>query len=461
MKDSIKTKTIAVLISLLLFSGSALSSTNSDLQSFFNGLGYSNNVTNPNAYKGQAASYYNAGSLYVKSNIRNAQLISVTTPSVSAGCGGIDTFFGAFSHVSSDQLVATGKAIIQNATPFAVDLALQTWAPQIKVVMDKIQAIADKWLNQSINSCEAAQAMVGGLTAFAGNETKKHVCSTLGTQTNAFADWVAARHECGAMGETPTMMESARNDPAYEDMTRTNHNIVWDALLKNSFLSADKQLAEFFMTLSGTYIYDASGNPKILPSLFTDNNNMVNAMLSGGDMTVYDCDNDAAKQCINPTTTTLTISTSNGFDERIYKIINDIYEQLNNDTALTDTQKSFIEYTSMPMLSILISYRKQNTAPPFALYSRVLSAEILNRYLTDALAVIRDSLRLSLNDPDDIEKIERSIAQARNNIEIYQAKVGADLTDYENRMIVHQEVDKVSDRKLSKKMQSLLSFGWE
>lgn len=64
------------------------------LDDFFNDLGYHTNVSSPNAYKGQAANYYNGGSLYVRSPIKNAQLVSATVPSVSMGCGGIDAFMG-------------------------------------------------------------------------------------------------------------------------------------------------------------------------------------------------------------------------------------------------------------------------------------------------------------------------------------------------------------------------------
>ncbi|MFA0612562.1 conjugal transfer protein TraH, partial [Vibrio sp. 10N.222.49.B4] len=117
----------------------------------------------------------------------DAQLVSITVPSISTGCTGIDMFMGGFSHINSDQLVRAGKAIIHNAPPFIVNLALQTWAPQLKQNLDNLQAIADKYLNQSVNSCEAAQASIGGLAAFAAPATKKHVCATLGTQNNAFS----------------------------------------------------------------------------------------------------------------------------------------------------------------------------------------------------------------------------------------------------------------------------------
>ncbi|PUZ78685.1 conjugal transfer protein TraH, partial [Vibrio vulnificus] len=228
--------------------------TNNALARFFDSSGYNANVSNPSAYQGQSANYYTGGSLFVRTPIVDAQLVSVTVPSISAGCSGIDMFMGGFSHVSSDQLVKVGKAIIHNAPPFIVNLALQTWAPQLKQNLDNLQAIADKYLNQSVNSCEAAQAAIGGLAAFAAPATKKHVCATLGTQNNAFSDWVQAQHECGAGGKAAGQLANAKNDPALKDITKTNHNVVWSAIMNNAFLSADKHLAQFMMSLSGTYV---------------------------------------------------------------------------------------------------------------------------------------------------------------------------------------------------------------
>ncbi|MFA0125561.1 conjugal transfer protein TraH, partial [Vibrio sp. 10N.261.48.A2] len=195
---------LSLAISLFVSPITQAAGVNGSLDSFFNSLGYHTNVSNPSSYKGQAANFYNGGSLYVRSSVKNAQLAAVTIPSVNAGCGGIDAFMGGFSHINSDQLVQFGKAVVANAVPFAVDLALQTWAPQIKQIRDNLQSIADKWLNQSINSCETAQAAVGGLAAFAGPQAKKHVCATMGTQNNAFSDWVAAQHECGVGGQSNT-----------------------------------------------------------------------------------------------------------------------------------------------------------------------------------------------------------------------------------------------------------------
>ncbi|MDN3686162.1 conjugal transfer protein TraH [Vibrio sinaloensis] len=137
------------------------------LGAIFDDTSYSVNVSNPTAYQGQSANYYTGGSLFVRNKIVDAQLVNVTVPSISAGCSGIDMFMGGLSHINSDQLVKLGKAIIHNAPPFVVNLALQTWAPQLKQNLDVLQSIADEYLNQSVNSCQATQAAIGGLAAFA------------------------------------------------------------------------------------------------------------------------------------------------------------------------------------------------------------------------------------------------------------------------------------------------------
>ncbi|MGL5468359.1 MAG: conjugal transfer protein TraH, partial [Shewanella sp.] len=273
---------LSLTIALTVTTPAHSAGVSGSLNDFFNGLGYGTNVTDPASFKGQSANYYSGGNLFVRSPIRDAQLVSVQMPRIAAGCGGIDMFMGGFSHINSDALVQQGKAIIANAAPFAVDLALQTWAPQIKQIKDTLTAIADKYLNQSINSCETAQASVSALAGFAGVGSQKYICATMGTQNNAFADWVSGQQECGAGGQADNQLNNAKNDPALKEMVRKNTNIVWAAIMKNSFLATDPTLAEFLMSISGTYIYDASGNPRGYGSLLTDNNNLINSLLEGG-----------------------------------------------------------------------------------------------------------------------------------------------------------------------------------
>ncbi|WP_447032992.1 conjugal transfer protein TraH [Vibrio parahaemolyticus] len=404
------------IIPLLLIALPAMShaDANNALARFFDNSGYNANVSNPSAYQGQSANYYTGGSLFVRTPIVDAQLVSVTVPSISAGCSGIDMFMGGFSHVNSDQLVKLGKAIIHNAPPFLVNLALQTWAPQLKQNLDNLQAIADKYLNQSVNSCEAAQAAIGGLAAFAAPATKKHVCATLGTQNNAFSDWVQAQHECGAGGKAAVQLANAKNDSALKDITKTNHNVVWSAIMNNAFLSADVHLAQFMMSLSGTYVYDANGDPRYYPSLLTNNNNLVNVLLEGGKADIYQCRNTGAKECITITkANNLSISLDNGIQSQIRKQLESILRHIATDQKLTDKQKSFLELTQTPVLKFFMDDLSANQTPEIGSYSRMIAVELLNQYLTNMLSIASQSLANTNNSVEDIALITRDIDNAK------------------------------------------------
>lgn len=448
-----------ITLTLALSTSSYAAGVSGSLDSFFDDLGYHSNVSNPSAYKGQAANYYNGGSLYVRSSVKNAQLAALTVPSINAGCGGIDAFMGGFSHINSDQIVQFGKAVVSNAVPFAVDLALQTWAPQLKQIRDNLQSIADKWLNQSINSCETAQAAVGGLMAFAEPQAKKHVCATMGTQNNAFADWVAAQQECGVGGQSNAQLANARNNPQFEDLTKTNHNIVWSATMKNASLSSDTALAEFLMSLSGTYIYDAQGRPTYYASLLADNNNLVQALLEGGEIDYYRCDNTDAKQCLNLTKSKINFPQNKGLQNRIRTTLEELYQALVNDNGLSNAQKSFLEYTETPILAIFSSAAKANRLPNFAAYSRMISIELLNRYLVGMLNVVQTSISNTQIDQKDIALITTDIDRAKKSTDGLAAKAIRLVLEQEELIQAHKSNDKDFMNTFSEKLQQNLNFG--
>jgi len=115
-----------LVLSVLAFSGVANADVNADLNKFFNDLGGGSNYTSPAVMQGQSAGYLTGGAFFARMPTRNIQLISITLPSVSAGCGGIDAYLGAFSFINSEQLQAMAKMIMSNAIGYAFDLALET-----------------------------------------------------------------------------------------------------------------------------------------------------------------------------------------------------------------------------------------------------------------------------------------------------------------------------------------------
>ncbi|MFS1904467.1 conjugal transfer protein TraH (plasmid) [Vibrio lentus] len=458
----LKRRVLGVVLSGLLCHTAQAGGVSGSLNGFFDGLGYNKNVTSPSSYKGQAASYYNGGSLSARTPIVSAQLISTTIPSISAGCGGIDAFVGGFSHISADQLVQFGKAVVQNAAPFAVDLALQIWAPQVKQIRDNLQNIADTFTTQSMSSCEVAQSGVSGLAvAFGGSDTKKHVCQTIGTQNNAFDDWVSAKVECGVGGQTDAQVNDARQDDSkgLDEIAKVSHNIVWSATLKNSWLASDTALAEFLMSMSGTYIYDASGVPAYYASLLTDNNNLVDAMLKGGKIEYYKCDDTDKKACLKPTKKELTLAKDKALEIRIRKTLEALYVSVANDTGLTDAQKSFLEYTETPVLAVFISSVRSNSYPNFSAYARVIAIELLARYLRNMLTVVTTSLNYTKVDSKDIAIIMTDIDRARSFTNGLADKAKRVILTQEQLNQAYKDNDSDAMSKVNKQLLQNLSFG--
>ena len=431
---------------------------NASLNAFFNDLGYNANITNPSTFKGQTANYYNGGSLFVRSKIMTMQPIQVTAPSISMGCGGIDAFLGGFSHINSDQLVQFGKSVIANAAPFAVNLALQTWAPQIKSNLDKLQAISDKWLNQSINSCETAQAAVEGLGAFASADVKKTICSTKGTQDNAFSDWVGARQGCGAGGQATGQLKNARNDVALKDMTKTNHNIMWDALLEEPVLSNDKALAEFMMSLTGTVIYDGQGKSTYYPSLLTNNDEMIDTLLTGGKAQTYRCDNTDKKQCLKPTRASATISASNGLQTRLIKKLDALHTKVMADDALSVPEQKFVSFTKMPVLNVPLSHAERQLMIDTDAYGKLIATELLSRYLNRSLAMAKNAIQNTAVDPSDVKKLLTAINRASDYIKALGREATADKLAIDKIIENARNQQKIINEAVSKSLNENLKF---
>ena len=443
---------------LVLVSTQGMASANNSLKQFFDSSGYNANVTDPVAYEGQSANYYSGGSLFVRTNVVNAQLASVTMPSVGAGCSGIDLFMGGFSHISSDELSKFGKAIIHNAPPFLVNLALQTWAPQLKQNLDNLQAIADKWLNQSISSCEAAQAAVGGLAAFAAPATKKHVCATLGTQTNAFSDWVEAQAECNNDATVNGQLDAGKNNGELEGMMMRSHNVAWAAMMKNTYFESDPDLAQFAMSLSGTFIYDQNGKPSFYPSLLKDDNNMIDALLNGGQINRYTCNDTSPDACLVLTKGKRSIAAGSAFQIRLQKELDDLWQKVLSDQALTDKQKGFIELMQTPILKFLFDSAATGQAPNTPAYANMLAVEMLNRYLNQTLGVVEHSLSASKSHPDNIEAIKTDIARAKQFMHGLAAKAMDDINAH-NAMIAAEQAKQRNHRKsLAKRLPSQTSY---
>jgi conjugative transfer pilus assembly protein TraH len=114
---------------------------------------------NLKAYEGQERGYLMGGSAAIRFDQYEQPLISLTSPSLKAGCGGIDIVMGGFSYLNFEYLVQKFQAILSTAPAFAFQIALKTLCESCADVLSSLDNLANQINNLNVNSCQASKAI--------------------------------------------------------------------------------------------------------------------------------------------------------------------------------------------------------------------------------------------------------------------------------------------------------------
>lgn len=403
-----KNKIINYLLSMsLFFPCAALPDTGEKVNSWFDGMNYSN-VTSPGVYEGQTARYATLGGVSTRAPItRPFEFVSVQTPKFSAGCGGIDFYAGGFSAIDSDQFIDNLRAIGQNAQSLAYMLAIQIVSPQLSGVMEDVQTWANKYLNMNMDSCEAATAMVGGTMnlfgASEGNCTVKRM--------NDFGeDWTKANLACTTGGERRDT-ENSTGGPNTIDFVKGN--LAWYVLMQDAFFSTDLQFAQVVLNITGTVILSNSGTndddptsvryiePAITGTSGSERfDNIYTALLMGASaddsLLVYKCVGATSDRdgCLAMGNSLETISpTWTGLYNKIDNLVKSIVQNIYTDTPLTASEQGLIESTSVPLyryLTATAAYFPTNSDVSRLTkdYTKLIAEDILIKALQGVIEVV-------------------------------------------------------------------------
>jgi len=405
----------SVALLTLFASFSSYASIEQDLKQFFNKVGMSSNINSPGSYQDQAAGYYTGGSLVARNAVRNAQFATVQMPGFRAGCGGIDAWTGGFSHISAQELVNMMRNIGSSAASYAFLLSVETASPQIYNIMNELNAIATKVNHLSVNSCEAAATMLGGVWP-KSDQSSKHLCQAMGVDLGGLSDWAAARQECGAKGQRDNVLRRGESEPSYKDMLVGEFNLSWKALQMNQFLSSDQHLSELFMTLVGSILSIKEGSNykiRILPG-HADRDDVLDGLLNGGRTSIYSC--DSQDKCLNPELGTTDIPATHALRLKVHQTLNLLVDKIYEDTAITQEEQDFLNATRLPvykMLNVITAYRK-GTAPVDAnQYGDLIALDILYKYVVDIIDLVHDSVTQLKSVQVDDTNVERFLKQLR------------------------------------------------
>lgn len=375
----------------VMFSQLSYASFADTLNSYANEIGYAN-VTGATAAMTQSGGYFSAGSGYIATPVKQIQLANVQLPNISHSCSGIDWTTGGFSFISSDKLTQFGQAIIQSALPFSIDLALQTWAPQLAALKGKFEAIANAMNHLNISSCQGAQLAVGSLAgSFMDGEGKKYLCQSYKAQSMQTASWLAAQQGCSSTADAAAANQAAKSDPNLDNLIKQDRNIVWYQLMKNDFLQNNPEVAEYLMSMTGTIIYPPVGNdgkmqpdrraPLIIDSRTAGFNELLFGSSPDTKVEVYQCDDRDQEKCRNPTTVKLNIPKDKALVPKITTLLETIGQKFISDIALSSDEENLINAVNFPLLAIIQAEIRAGWIPEYNLYADIICRIVLASYI--------------------------------------------------------------------------------
>ncbi len=431
---------LVLCAALLTVTPAASADVNSDMNQFFNKLGFASNTTQPGVWQGQAAGYAYGGSLYARTQVKNIQLISMTLPDINAGCGGIDAYLGSFSFINGDQLQRFVKQIMSNAAGYFFDLALQATVPEIKTAKDFLQKMASDINSMNLSSCQVAQGIVGGLFPQTQVSQQK-VCQDIAGESNIFADWAASRQGCTVGGQSSSVRDKASDKD--KERVLKNINIIWDSLSKNRMLDGNKELKEFIMTLTGTLIFGEDSEITPLPARTTDRD-ILRAIMEGGTAKVYHC-NDSDKCLKVVADANVTIARDKALKSQITKLLTSIQNKAVSDTPLDDREKGFISSTTVPVFKYLIDPQMLGVSSSVVYQlTDYIGYDIMLQYIQELLQQARAMIATGNYPQTVLDSVLENLNQAQQQIAVFQGQVK-----------VQQDALLVVDRQMSYMRQQL------
>ena len=406
----------------MIFANSSLQADmQTNLEQAFQTLGMGHNVTEWGGYQDQTGGFYTGGSVFARSKVNNADLFSLQMPHYRAGCGGIDLFLGGFSYINTHQFIQLLRNIGSNASGYAFNLALATVTPQIKSVLDGLLAKVQEMTNQSINSCEAAATLVGGAWP-QSDASSQLLCNAMGKDLGFATDWAQSRQKCGAELKREEINNRKGEKPEFKDVLGDEFNIAWKAIQKNGFLKSDSQLAEFFMTLSGTIVSHRKGGrieTVVLPSKSADPE-LISGMIRGNtEVEIYKCDDVSEDKCLVPSIQKISIPEKDALYGKVQTLLLSLSQKVREDKALSGAEKGFVNSTQIPVLKIIaveMAFKEGGSPMNVADFSEAIAHDILLQYLDEVMSIVWNSVtqlkKVQISD-DMIEELRAGIADSR------------------------------------------------
>lgn len=266
------------LVSLLVVSMLATPAHAFNLDSAFSSLTGGSTVAynEPGHYSNSARNNFVLGGVDARLPRKKTTLMSITPPTLNAGCQGISAHFGGFSFVSGEQIEQLINSIAANATGMVVSLVLKTLCPLCQGVIEAMTHMAQQASKMSIDSCQVGSNLLSSAGSLFGadpnsaGDTAGTVCGRRVANGGQYQDYLdgmtqACNTVSGAVAELEKF--TAKPAPANSPTTATGDreildvgNRTWEALKAIGYGGKDDEsiaARTLLMNMIGTRVVTA------------------------------------------------------------------------------------------------------------------------------------------------------------------------------------------------------------
>jgi hypothetical protein len=244
----------------------------------FSGLLQASSASGPGYYHTATRGIFVGGSLRVWTPTQSVQFVSLTPPSLEAGCGGISMFFGGFSFINGAQFAALVKNLMQVAEGMAIELGIRALCPMCADVLAEMHNIANKMNALTQDNCAVAKGLLTKAANHLGVPTSfkagKNLCAQSGAASGLYKDYLsgidnACSTVSGALSQIMPNLEKAAQatglSKAYADITASTKaapvlgNQNWILLTQAGY--ADTDVKELLLSIVGDQVKYKDGKP--------------------------------------------------------------------------------------------------------------------------------------------------------------------------------------------------------
>lgn len=271
------------------------------------------NTTPGAAYQTQSRGVIAGPSFYYRNAPidKTLNLVSIKPPSVNVGCGAIDIHMGALSVMKGKDIEAALRAAAENATSYFFGLAIKTMSEAIWQEMSQAADLMRSLGQRTLDGCRLGKAAFDK-SGFEGavNDAKDWLSSGYRSITGT-TDGRADDEISGASDGVPSssVAESQAFDSGDTGAIKIKGNATWDVITKQPvpawyLLSGSDQtlFKRQVMTMLGTVVTTIAqsdqGDSVTNTVAVAPVSGYLTAMVNGGDVTTYDCDDYTS--CLQP-----------------------------------------------------------------------------------------------------------------------------------------------------------------